>query len=230
MHLPDAYLSPAAGLAFWSAAVILGGTATGHLARQERLGRLVPLMAAAAAFAFALRMVRFPILGTAACGHLTGGLLVAVVLGPDAALLVLLAVQLVQAVAFADGGLLAAGANAINSALWPAWFGRPLFRRLAPEGAPWSRVAAAAVVAALASHELGALGLVVAVGAGQPDLATGRFLALVAGAHVPLGIVEGLVTAVLLLALRRLLPRSTRTRRCSRCTCSSPGEAGGGDR
>ncbi|HUL59058.1 MAG TPA: energy-coupling factor ABC transporter permease [Anaeromyxobacteraceae bacterium] len=209
MHLSDAYLSPAAGIAFWSAAAVLVTRGTARLARSERLGRTLPLVAAAAAMTFALRMVRFPLLGTAACGHLTGGLLVAIVLGPDAAFLVLFAVQLVQALAFADGGILAVGANAVNAALWPAWFGRPLFQRLAPEGSGMGRVVAVAVAAALLSHEMGALGLAVAVGAGQPGLATGRFLALIAGAHVPLGVVEGLATAGLLVAGRRLLGDGT---------------------
>ncbi len=205
MHLPDEYLSPVAAIAFWSGTLVLAGRAGARLARSDALARRVPLMAALAALAFALRMVRFPVLGTAACGHLTGGLLVAMIVGPDAAFLTLLAVQIVQAVVFADGGLLAVGANAVNAALWPAFIGRPILERLADEDAPVLHVFLAAVAAAVVSLELGALGVTVAVGAGQPEMTTLNFLASVVRAHVSLGIVEGIATAALLLAARRLL-------------------------
>ncbi len=209
MHLPDAYISPAVALAFCAGAILLALRASARVARSEALDRRVPLMAGMAAFAFAMGMMRFPIAGTAACGHLTGGLLAAIILGPDAAFLVLFAVQIIQAIAFSDGGLLALGVNVVNAALWPAWVGRPIYRRLAPEGAGPARTVFAAVAAALVSIEMGALVMAVAVRSGLPDLSATRLLGIVAATQSPVAILEGLVTAALLLAGRRLLGDGT---------------------
>jgi cobalt/nickel transport system permease protein len=208
MHLPDAFVSPATALAFGGVAAAAAAISTNRLARDEALGRRLPLIAAAAAMVFALRLVRLPIVGTGACGHVAGGLLAAILLGPEAGFLVLLAVQLAQAVLFADGGLLAVGANAVNAALWPAVVGLPVYRSLVGEGLTAGRMAAAAIAASLVALELGAVGVAVAVGGtGRPEFVSGQFLFLVAIAHVPMAVVEGLVTAAILLLLRRVLRR-----------------------
>jgi cobalt/nickel transport system permease protein len=208
MHLPDAFVSPATALAFDGVAVAAAAVSTGRLARSDGLERRLPLLAAVAALVFALRLVRLPIFGTGACGHVVGGLLAAILLGPEAGFLVLLAVQLAQAVVFADGGLLAVGANAVNAGLWPALVGLPVYRSLVGDGPPARRLFAAAIAASVVALELGAVGVAVAVGGtGRPEFTSGRFLFVVAVAHLPMAVVEGLATAAILLLLRRVLGR-----------------------
>jgi cobalt/nickel transport system permease protein len=208
MHLPDAYVSPATALAFDGVALAAAAVATSRLARSERLERRLPIVAGVAALVFALRLVRFPIFGTTACGHVVGGMLAAILLGPEAGFLVLLAVQLAQAAIFADGGLLAIGANAVNAGLWPALVGLPVYRSLAGDRPSSGRVLAAAVAASLVALELGAVGVAVAVGGtGRPELVSGGFLFLVAAAHVPMAAIEGIATATVLFLLRRVLGR-----------------------
>ncbi|HSN89619.1 MAG TPA: energy-coupling factor ABC transporter permease [Anaeromyxobacteraceae bacterium] len=208
MHLPDAFVSPATALAFGGVAAAAATVSTDRLARDEALDRRLPLIAATAALVFALRLVRLPVVGTGACGHVNGGLLAAILLGPEAGFLTLLAVQLAQAVVFADGGLLALGVNAVNAALWPAVVGLPVYRSLWGEGLTPGRMTVAAIAASLVALELGAVGVAVAVGGtGRPEFVSGQFLFVVTTAHVPMAVVEGLSTAAILLLLRRVLRR-----------------------
>jgi cobalt/nickel transport system permease protein len=206
MHLPDALVSPATAVAFDGVAVAAAAIATSRLARSEGLERRLPLLAGVAALVFALRLVRLPVLGTGACGHVVGGLLAVILLGPEAGFLVVLAVQLAQAVLFADGGLLAVGANAVNAGVWPALVALPVYRSLVGEGRPGRRVVVSAIAVSIVALELGAVGVAVAVGGtGRPDLVSGRFLFLVMAAHLPMALVEGLATGAILLLLRRVL-------------------------
>jgi cobalt/nickel transport system permease protein len=206
MHLSDAYVSPATGLVFDGVALAIAAVATERMRRAPELARKLPLVAALAAVVFAVRLLRFPILGTAACGHVTGALLAGIIVGPEAAFLVVFAVQLVQAALFADGGLVALGVNAVNAAVWPLWVGLPIYRRLAGDGTRPARTIAGAVVASLVSAQLAAIGVVLAVGGtGRPELLSARFVGLVASAHVSLGAVEGIATAAMLIVVRRLL-------------------------
>ena len=83
--------------------------------------RRVPLMGVLGAFVFAAQMVNFAIPGTGSSGHLGGGLLLAILLGPRAAFIVIASVLIVQALFFADGGLLALGCNVFNLGFFPAF-------------------------------------------------------------------------------------------------------------
>ena len=107
MHIPDGFLD---GKTMASTAVLSAGAlslAVRQLRRQLPRRR-VPLMGLAGAFVFAAQMLNFPIAGGTS-GHLLGSVLIAVLLGPGAAVLVLTAVLIVQCLVFADGGLLALG-------------------------------------------------------------------------------------------------------------------------
>src|SRR6516165_3034633 len=111
--MSDALVSPAVGGLLWAGAA---GVAAWSARRVDADGdeRKIPLMGVLGAFVFAAQMVNFAIPGTGSSGHLGGGLLLAALLGPEAAFLVLASVLGVQALFFADGGLLALGANAVN--------------------------------------------------------------------------------------------------------------------
>src|SRR3990172_1983026 len=110
MHMADALLSPAVGTAF-----CLGTFATtayvSRKLKQQIDDKLVPLMGVLGAFIFAAQMINFTIPGTGSSGHLAGGMILAIILGPYAAFLVTASVITVQALFFADGGLMALGCN-----------------------------------------------------------------------------------------------------------------------
>jgi cobalt/nickel transport system permease protein len=204
--MADALLSPTVGLTFWGAS----GATLVWCARRVRAtldDHKVPLMGVLGAFIFAAQMINFTIPGTGSSGHLGGGLLLAVLLGPHAAFLTISSVLVIQAFFFADGGLLALGTNVFNLGLFPCFAGLPLFRLLAG-GRPGSgRLVLASVGGAAAGLELGALGVVFeTLLSGRSELAFSPFLALMAGIHLPIGVIEGVVTAAVLGYVLKLRP------------------------
>lgn len=204
MHMSDALLSPAVALPACGAAVAMLVHAARRAGREAMHERRVPLMGIMAAFVFAAQMVNFAIPGTGSSGHLGGGLLLAILLGPQAAYLAMASVLTVQCLLFADGGLLALGCNTLNLALWPCIVGLPLYRLLAGASPAPRRQLFAAVVSAIACVELGALGVAVETAlSGRSDLPFARFGAVILGIHLPIGLVEGLVTAGVLRVLQR---------------------------
>ena len=115
MHIPDGFLD----LKTAAAGGVLSATGLGFALRQlrrEATGRRVPLIGLAAAFIFVAQMLNFPVAGGTS-GHLIGGTLAAVLVGPGAAILAMSCVLILQCLLFADGGLLALGANVFNMAI-----------------------------------------------------------------------------------------------------------------
>lgn len=203
MHMADTLVSAAVGGGFW----LLSGGALARASRAvqaEAADQRVPLMGVLGAFLFAAQMVNFAIPGTGSSGHLGGGLLLAVLLGPNAAVLVMGSVLLVQALFFADGGLLAFGCNLFNLGILPAFLAYPLvYQPLARRG--WR--GAAALLGALVALQSGALGVVLETTlSGLAGLPARAFLATMAAIHLPIAVVEGLVTAALLAFVARVRP------------------------
>jgi cobalt/nickel transport system permease protein len=128
MHLPDGFLDAKTALLSAGAAATGVGIALREM-RTTLEPRRMPLLGLAAAFVFAAQMLNFPVAGGTS-GHLVGGVLTAVLLGPSAAVLVLTCVLLVQCLLFADGGLLALGANVFNMAIVSVCGGTLVFRVL----------------------------------------------------------------------------------------------------
>jgi cobalt/nickel transport system permease protein len=126
MHIPDGFLSLPVALFFWGAAILLILLAVRNT-RGELDDRQIPLMGVMAAFIFAAQMINFPIAGGTS-GHLLGGVLAAITLGPWAGMLVMTSVIGVQALLFQDGGLLVMGANIFNMGLLTALIGYGLYR------------------------------------------------------------------------------------------------------
>ncbi len=217
MHMADALLSPAVGGAMWLASAAALAVSARRLRLRADDG-LVPLMGVLGAFVFAAQMVNFAIPGTGSSGHLGGGLLLAVLLGPHAALIVIASVLTVQALFFADGGLLALGANIFNLGVLPCFVAYPLvYRVLVGEGATRRRVGFAAVLAALVGLQLGALGVVLqTVASGVSSLPLQAFLWLMLPIHLPIGLVEGLATAAILGFIRQAQPELLATPRPGR--------------
>jgi cobalt/nickel transport system permease protein len=206
MHLPDVFVSPAAGIAFNAVAGAFAFAAALRTARTGEMQRRLPIMAALGALAFAMQMLRFPLPWTGASAHLVGGLLVAILVGPDAVILVMLPVLVIQALVFAQGGLVALGANLFGTAIFPAWIGFPIYRRVAGASPTPARTALAAVLAALVSLEIGAIAVVLLVSAAEPAVDAMRLVRIVSAIHVPIAVAEGVATAALLAGARWLLP------------------------
>ena len=126
MHIPDNFLSITVSLICWAITFVTLGVAISRT--NKSLGeRQVPLMGIMAAFIFAAQMINFPVLGGTS-GHLLGGVLAAITLGPWAAMLVMTAVIAVQGLLFYDGGLVVMGANILNMGLLTAAVGYGLYR------------------------------------------------------------------------------------------------------
>jgi len=220
MHMADALLSPAVGGVMWAAT----GATVAYSARRVREDldeSKIPLMGVAGAFVFAAQMVNFAIPGTGSSGHLGGALLLAILLGPEAAFLVMASILAVQALFFADGGLLALGANIFNLGFFPAFVAYPLvYRRIVGDGPELTRgrVVTGSVLAGIVGLQLGALGVVLETTAsGVTELSFSAFLAFMLPIHLAIGVVEGLVTAAVVLFVHRtepeLLERSAARRR-----------------
>jgi cobalt/nickel transport system permease protein len=207
MHMADALLSPAVGGGMWavSAASIAYCSST---MRRDLDDRKVPLMGVLGAFLFAAQMINFSIPGTGSSGHLGGGLLLAVLLGPGAAFLTIASVLMVQALFFADGGLLALGCNIFNIGFLPAFLVYPLcFRKLAGPDPSAARLSAVTILSAVVCLQLGPLAVVLETAAsGLSSLPLNTFLLLMQPIHLAIGIVEGLVTVAILSSVRRARP------------------------
>lgn len=126
LHIPDGFLNFVVSVICWVITMITLGFAVSKT--NKSLGeKQIPLMGVMAAFIFAAQMINFPVAGGTS-GHLLGGVLAAVVLGPWAGMLVMTAVIALQAILFQDGGLLVMGANILNMGLVTAAIGYGLYR------------------------------------------------------------------------------------------------------
>lgn len=207
MHMADALVSPVIGGAGWLAAAGLAGYCARRLDRRaEEVD--VPLMGVSAAFVFAAQMINFTIPGTGSSGHLGGGLLLAVMLGPHGAFLAMASILTVQSLFFADGGLLALGCNVVNLGLFPCFIAYPLlFRPIAGAVPTRARLTVASVAAAVVALQLGSLGVVLETRlSGISALPTGPFLLLMQPIHLAIGAFEGVATATVLLFVWRAHP------------------------
>lgn len=207
MHMADALISPIVGGAGWAATLGLAAYSARRIrTAPEEPG--VPMMGVGASFVFAAQMLNFAIPGTGSSGHLGGGLLLAALLGPHAAFLAMASILTVQALFFADGGLLALGCNVLNLGFFPCFLAYPLlFRPIAGRSPTRGRLAAASMVAAIVGLQLGALGVVAETKlSGITALPMGAFALLMQPVHLAIGVVEGLATSAVLLFVWRARP------------------------
>ncbi len=133
MHMADALISPAVGGTMWAASAAAIAYCSKKV-KEDLDERKVPLMGVLGAFVFAAQMINFTIPATGSSGHLGGGMLLAILLGPYAAFLVIASVLVVQALFFADGGLLALGCNIFNLGFFPAFIAYPLIYKKIVKG------------------------------------------------------------------------------------------------
>lgn len=220
MHIPDGFIAgPLSVLAMVIAAV--GVVICLRGARRQLDERTAPMAGLVAVFIFAMQMLNFPV-AAGTSGHLLGGALAAILVGPYAGALAVTVVLLVQSLLFADGGLTALGLNIVNMALVTAVVGWFVFRwTIKGLGVTRAKVFAAAFLAGLIAVPASSLAFVLeyAIG-GTGTIGWPTVLAAMTGVHVLIGIGEGVITALtvtavfltrpdLVFGVRDRLPRPT---------------------
>ncbi|CAN5395719.1 energy-coupling factor ABC transporter permease [soil metagenome] len=210
MHMSDGIVNAPVSMLFIAIAVAAVALC-GWRARAELDERTVPLAGLVAAFVFAVQMVNFPIL-PGVSGHLLGGALAAILVGPYTGALCITIVLVVQSLLFADGGVTALGTNITNMAVIgvTAGYGTAvllysLLKRRNPRSVPL--IGAISFIAAVVGTVCAAMGFVLEYsigGAAQASLST--VAAYMFGTHVLIGIGEGVITALTVMAVVRARP------------------------
>ena len=196
MHIPDGFLNAATVGTTYVLAV--GGVANAIRVAREKLGeKHIPMMGILAAFVFTAQMLNFPIIGGTS-GHVIGAALVAILLGPWAAVIIMSVVLITQSFIFQDGGLLALGANILNmgiiACLGAYYIYNPVNTLL---GSNRRSKLVASFIAAWGSVLLASIACAIELAlSGVSPM--GVVLPAMAGIHALIGIGEGLITAVVL--------------------------------
>ena len=206
MHMADALLAPAVAATMY----VASGTAAGlsvHKLKKDDEPQKLPVMAVTAALVFAGQMINYTIPGTGSSGHMCGGMLLSALLGPQAGFLSMIVILAIQCLFFADGGLMALGANVWNMAFYGCFVGyyliwRPIMHSRwfgEGKGAQRARIIAASVIGCIVTLQLGAFSVVLETSlSGITELPFGAFVALMQPIHLAIGLVEGLITAAVL--------------------------------
>lgn len=153
-------------------------------------------------------MINFTIPGTGSSGHLCGGMLLTALLGPYAAFLTMIGVLLIQCLLFADGGLLALGCNIWNMAFYGCFLGAFLiWRPMMKKGMSRAKIIVASVIGCMLSLQFGAFSVTLeTLVSGITELPFTTFVATMQPIHLAIGLVEGLITAAVLLFVYEARP------------------------
>ena len=199
MHIPDGFLDAKTALATGVLAVAGLGLALRRV-RQSFPPQRIPLLGLAAAFIFAAQMLNFPVAGGTS-GHLLGGTLAAVLLGPAAAVVAMSAVLVLQCLLFSDGGVTALGANLFNMAVVAPVVAWAVFR-------PLQRIAGRGGAAALAAWLSTVIAALVCAGelAWSGRVAWHLVFPAMGGVHALIGLGEALITTLILGAITAARP------------------------
>ncbi|MDD6158088.1 MAG: energy-coupling factor ABC transporter permease [bacterium] len=204
MHMADALLSPAVATTMYAATGATVALSVRKLREDENTQKL-PTMAVASALVFAGQMINYTIPGTGSSGHMCGGMLLTALLGPQAGFLSMVVILAIQCLFFADGGLMALGANCWNMAFYGCFVGYYLIWRPIMQG-KWfgnrtrGKIVAASVLGCMLTLQLGAFSVVLETSlSGIAELPFGAFVALMQPIHLAIGLIEGLITSAVLL-------------------------------
>lgn len=207
MHMADALLAPAVAGTMY----LCSGAATGYSIKKVRTlnePEKIPTMGVMGAFVFAAQMINFTIPGTGSSGHLCGGMLLSAILGPEAGFLTMIGVLLIQCLLFADGGILALGANVWNMAFYGCFLGgMVIWSRMMKKGMSKRKIMAASVIGCILTLQLGALSVSLeTLASGVTELPFGIFVGVMQPIHLAIGLVEGLITAAVLIFIYEARP------------------------
>ena len=214
MHMADALLAPAVAATMYAATAVTVGASVKTLKKDETTAKL-PTMAVTSALVFAGQMINYTIPGTGSSGHLCGGMMLTALLGPQAGFLSMVVILAIQALFFADGGLLALGANCWNMAFYGCFVGyyllwRPIVRSKlfgTSKGAARAKITLASILGCVLTLQLGAFSVVLETSAsGITELPFGAFVGIMQPIHLAIGLVEGLITSAVLLFVYEARP------------------------
>ena len=216
MHMADALLAPAVAATMYAATAVTAGASVKTLKKDENPAKL-PTMAVTSALVFAGQMINYTIPGTGSSGHLCGGMLLSALLGPQAGFLSMVVILTIQCLFFADGGLLALGANCWNMAFYGCFVGyyllwRPimhgnLFRGMGTKAAGRSKIILASVLGCVLTLQLGAFSVVLETSiSGVTELPFGAFVGIMQPIHLAIGLIEGLITSAVLVFVYEARP------------------------
>lgn len=200
MHLGNSIICPVTGIPMIIAAGAAAFWAFKKTKKDFNRENILPAIALTS-FVFALQMINFSVPTTASSGHIVGGLLLAALLGPYAGLLAICSILLIQAVFFADGGLMALGCNIFNMGFLACFVAYPLVYKPLAEN---RRSAFGAILASIVALQLGSIAVVAESAlSGSTSANIGLFASLMQSIHLAIGIVEGVFTAAVILIAQR---------------------------
>ena len=207
MHMADALLAPGVAGTMYVASAAVAAYSIKKVKEDDDLKK-VPVMGVMGAFVFATQMLNFTIPGTGSSGHLCGGMMLSALLGPWAGFLSMIGVLLIQCLLFADGGLLALGANAWNMAFYGCFIGSLLiWKPIMKKGATKGKILLASVLGCVITLQLGAFSVVLeTLVSGITELPFSVFVATMQPIHLAIGAVEGLITAAVLIFIHEARP------------------------
>lgn len=207
MHMADAMVAPAVAGTLY----VCSTAVAAHSVKKVKLDtdtKIVPVMGVMGAFVFAAQMINFTIPGTGSSGHICGGVLLSALLGPYAGFLTMIAVLLIQCLLFADGGLLALGCNVWNMAFYGCFIGalliwKPMMRNKMTK----AKIIAASVLGCVLTLQLGAFSVTLeTLASGITELPFAAFVTVMQPIHLAIGLIEGLVTAAVLVFIYEARP------------------------
>ncbi len=195
MHMADALISPQVGALMWAATAATGAHCIKKVQVDENQAPIA-LAGILGAFVFAAQMINFSIPGTGSSGHIGGSLLLAVLLGPHLAFLTMAAILLIQALFFADGGLLSYGCNVFNLAFYTCFIAFPYIYKPLSQKVRSNK--AAIILTAVMGLQMGAFSVVLeTLFSGKTELPFTAFVLLMQPIHLAIGLVEGLISAAI---------------------------------
>ncbi|MCR5145385.1 MAG: energy-coupling factor ABC transporter permease [Lachnospiraceae bacterium] len=207
MHMADALLNPAVAGTMYVATASAAAYSIRKV-KMESDPKKIPVMGVMGAFVFATQMLNFTIPGTGSSGHLCGGMMLSALLGPEAGFLTMIGVLLVQCLMFADGGLLALGANIWNMAFFGCFIGSLLiWKPIMKNGASKTKIAVATILGCVLTLQMGAFSVVLeTLASGITELPFNIFVATMQPIHLAIGAVEGLITSAVLIFIYEARP------------------------
>lgn len=204
MHLGNGFICPVTGLPMLAVAAGTAFYAFKKAKKDFTKDKIMPAVMLSA-LVFALQMINFAIPATGSSGHIVGGVLLAALIGPFAAFLAMCSILLVQAVFFADGGLLALGCNIFNMGFLACFVAYPfLFKPLEERNKP----VLGAIIASVAALQFGSIAVVLegALSGSIQFSSLLNFTALMQAIHLPIGLVEGIVTGAVVVIAKQVKP------------------------
>jgi len=204
MHVSDGVMDPAVWIACWLISILVIGTVFWRTGRKID-ERTMPLMAVLAAGIFVAQMLNFPI-GGGTTGHLIGGALATILVGPYAAMLIMTVILAIQGLVFGDGGLTAMGVNILNMAIIAPLVAHGVLRifgerkSVGVPAAAWASVFVAATACAVQ------LALSYSLSGGAYGISGLLALPAMMGVHAVIGIGEAFITTGVVLFLAKVSP------------------------